>query len=192
MRSFFALSARLTVMPEPGKTTTPVGRISSMRSLRLNGAALPSRVHSGLNAICACSDREVERFKDAGKPVYYAIDQLPHLIDYLVARAILSHKIKPKFQNAPWDALQGFEIVDTQKAEYLDQDRPVNRSEVIDKNLRGHWRPRQAVKARVPAEQFAGKTPFARQTIGVPVAVVLSRSICPPFSQECRERPGGS
>ena len=35
-----------------GKTMTPVGTMSSMRSLRLEGAALPSGVQSGLNAIC--------------------------------------------------------------------------------------------------------------------------------------------
>ena len=39
-------------MPEPGKTMTPAGTMSSMRSLRLKGAALPSRVQSGLKAIC--------------------------------------------------------------------------------------------------------------------------------------------
>ena len=39
-------------MPEPGQTMTPIGRISSMRSLRLNGAALPWRDHSGLKTIC--------------------------------------------------------------------------------------------------------------------------------------------
>ena len=34
-----ALSARLSVTPEPGNTTTPIGRASSSWSLRLNGAA---------------------------------------------------------------------------------------------------------------------------------------------------------
>src|SRR5690554_756920 len=40
------------VAGEPGKTTMPIGRASSMRSLRLKGAALPSRFQSGLKAIC--------------------------------------------------------------------------------------------------------------------------------------------
>ena len=35
-------------MPEPGKTMTPAGTMSSMRSLRLKGAALPSRGPVGL------------------------------------------------------------------------------------------------------------------------------------------------
>ena len=52
MPSFRALSARLSVMPEPGNTTSLIGRTSSKRSLRLKGAALPSRVQSGLKAIC--------------------------------------------------------------------------------------------------------------------------------------------
>src|SRR5688572_4946369 len=39
-------------MPEPGNTTRPIGRISRIRSLRLKGAALPSRIQSGLKAIC--------------------------------------------------------------------------------------------------------------------------------------------
>ena len=34
-----ALSARFSVTPEPGNTTTPIGRASSSWSLRLNGAA---------------------------------------------------------------------------------------------------------------------------------------------------------
>lgn len=38
--SFVALSARLPVMPELGKMITPAETISSMRSLRLNRAAL--------------------------------------------------------------------------------------------------------------------------------------------------------
>ena len=38
-------------MPEPGKTMTPAGTISSMRSLRFNGAALPSAAQSGLKPI---------------------------------------------------------------------------------------------------------------------------------------------
>jgi hypothetical protein len=37
--------------PEPGKTMIPIGMASSMRSLRLNGAALLCRAHSGLKAI---------------------------------------------------------------------------------------------------------------------------------------------
>lgn len=44
----FALSARLSVTPEPGKTTTPIGTASSSASLRLNGAALACRCQSGL------------------------------------------------------------------------------------------------------------------------------------------------
>ena len=36
----------------PGKTRTPTGRTSSIASLRLNGAALPCLVQSGLKAIC--------------------------------------------------------------------------------------------------------------------------------------------
>ena len=39
-------------MPDPGKTITPIGITSSIRSLRLNGAALLCRAHSGLKAIC--------------------------------------------------------------------------------------------------------------------------------------------
>ena len=33
-------------MPDPGKTMTPIGITSSIRSLRLNGAALLCRAHS--------------------------------------------------------------------------------------------------------------------------------------------------
>jgi hypothetical protein len=40
-------------MPEPGKAMTPAGRVSSIWSLRLNGAALRWRIQSGLKAICA-------------------------------------------------------------------------------------------------------------------------------------------
>ena len=40
MPSFLALSARFAEIPEPGNTMTPIGRISSILSLRLNGAAL--------------------------------------------------------------------------------------------------------------------------------------------------------
>ena len=39
MPSFLALSARFAEMPEPGNTMTPIGRTSSIWSLRLNGAA---------------------------------------------------------------------------------------------------------------------------------------------------------
>ena len=39
-------------MPEPGKTMTPIGRTSSIWSLRLKGAALACLVQSGLKAIC--------------------------------------------------------------------------------------------------------------------------------------------
>ena len=52
MPSFRALSAKLSVTPEPGKTTTPMGRASSSWSLRLNGAALAWRAKSGLKTIC--------------------------------------------------------------------------------------------------------------------------------------------
>src|SRR6516165_8896409 len=48
----FALSARLSWIPVPGKCMTPIGSSSSMASLRLNGAALACFVQSGLNAIC--------------------------------------------------------------------------------------------------------------------------------------------
>jgi len=48
MPSFLALSARFAEIPEPGNTTTPIGNASSRRSLRLNGAARPSRAQSGL------------------------------------------------------------------------------------------------------------------------------------------------
>ena len=41
MPSVLALSARLSVMPDPGKTMRPMGRTSSSWSLRLNGADLP-------------------------------------------------------------------------------------------------------------------------------------------------------
>jgi hypothetical protein len=52
MPSFFALSARLSWMPVPGKYISPIGRTSSMASFRLNGAALACFVQSGLKAIC--------------------------------------------------------------------------------------------------------------------------------------------
>ncbi len=52
MPSFLALSARLAEMPEPGKTITPMGSVSSIWSLRLNGAALACLVQSGLKVIC--------------------------------------------------------------------------------------------------------------------------------------------
>ena len=52
MPSFLALSARLSVMPVPGNTMTACGTSARRRSLRLKGAALPSRSQSGLNAIC--------------------------------------------------------------------------------------------------------------------------------------------
>src|SRR5258707_7922760 len=52
MPSFFALSARLSWIPVPGKCMTPIGSNSSMASLRLNGAALACLVQSGLKAIC--------------------------------------------------------------------------------------------------------------------------------------------
>ena len=52
MPSRFALSARLSWMPVPGKCMTPIGSSSSMASLRLNGAALACFVQSGLKAIC--------------------------------------------------------------------------------------------------------------------------------------------
>jgi len=48
MPSLFALSARLSLIPEPGNTTTPIGSTSSSWSLRLNGAAFLCRVNSGL------------------------------------------------------------------------------------------------------------------------------------------------
>jgi hypothetical protein len=48
----FALSARLSWIPVPGKCMTPIGSSSSMASLRLKGAALAWRVQSGLKAIC--------------------------------------------------------------------------------------------------------------------------------------------
>jgi len=40
MPSFFALSARLSWIPVPGQTTTPIGRASNIASFRLKGAAL--------------------------------------------------------------------------------------------------------------------------------------------------------
>src|ERR1700730_2870208 len=40
MPSRFALSARLSWIPVPGKCMTPIGSSSSMASLRLNGAAM--------------------------------------------------------------------------------------------------------------------------------------------------------
>src|SRR5882762_1532180 len=52
MPSRFALSARLSWIPVPGKCMTPIGSSSSMASLRLNGAALACFVQSGLKAIC--------------------------------------------------------------------------------------------------------------------------------------------
>ena len=52
MPSRRALSARLSVTPEPGKTTTPIGSASSIWSLRLNGAALTCCTQSGLKTIC--------------------------------------------------------------------------------------------------------------------------------------------
>ncbi len=50
--SLRALSARLSRMPVSGKWMTPIGSVSSMASLRLEGAALACLVQSGLNAIC--------------------------------------------------------------------------------------------------------------------------------------------
>src|SRR5260364_15055 len=47
-----ALSARLSWIPVPGNTMTPIGIIVSMRSLRLNGADLACFDQSGLNATC--------------------------------------------------------------------------------------------------------------------------------------------
>jgi hypothetical protein len=47
----FALSARLSWIPVPGKCMTPIGRSSSMASLRLNGAAFACFVQSGLKPI---------------------------------------------------------------------------------------------------------------------------------------------
>src|SRR5216684_16815 len=52
MPNRFALSARLSWIPVPGKCMTPIGSSSSMASLRLNGAALACFVQSGLKAIC--------------------------------------------------------------------------------------------------------------------------------------------
>ena len=49
--SRFALSARLSRIPVPGKCMTPIGRSSSIASLPLNGAALACFVQSGLKAI---------------------------------------------------------------------------------------------------------------------------------------------
>ena len=51
MPSFFALSARLSWMAVPGNTTIPIGRTSSIVSLRLNGAAFRCFVQSVLNAM---------------------------------------------------------------------------------------------------------------------------------------------
>lgn len=48
MPRFLALSARLSWMPVPGNTMMPIGKASSIASLRLNGAALAWRVQSGL------------------------------------------------------------------------------------------------------------------------------------------------
>src|SRR3954471_10055826 len=45
-----ALSARFSLMPEPGNRRTPIGRASSIWSLRLNGAAFLCRAQSGLKA----------------------------------------------------------------------------------------------------------------------------------------------
>src|SRR5271170_365612 len=53
MPSLRALSARFSEMPEPGKTTRPVGSASSIVSLRLKGAALRWRFQSGLNTTWA-------------------------------------------------------------------------------------------------------------------------------------------
>lgn len=52
MPSLRALSARVSWMPVPGATSTPIGNTSSMASFRLNGAALAWRAQSGLKAIC--------------------------------------------------------------------------------------------------------------------------------------------
>ncbi len=46
-----ALSTRFSVMPEPGKAMTPLGRRLSSSSLRRNGAARPWRSQSGLQTI---------------------------------------------------------------------------------------------------------------------------------------------
>lgn len=47
-----AWAASVPRQPEPGNTTTPIGRTSSNWWLRLNGAALAWRVKSGLKATC--------------------------------------------------------------------------------------------------------------------------------------------
>src|SRR3954469_5007947 len=52
MPSLRALSARFSLMPEPGTSRTPIGRASSIWSLRLNGAAFLCRAQSGLKATC--------------------------------------------------------------------------------------------------------------------------------------------
>jgi len=48
------LSLVCQVFPDAGagKTMAPMGRVSSMASLRLNGATFARRLQSGLNAIC--------------------------------------------------------------------------------------------------------------------------------------------
>ncbi len=45
-----SLSARFSTIPEPGKAMMPIGRASSIASLRLNGTAFLCRVQSGSNA----------------------------------------------------------------------------------------------------------------------------------------------
>jgi hypothetical protein len=62
MPSFLALSARLSWMPVPGQTMTPIGRASSIASFRLKGAALACFVQSGLRrSVPTCGDRPCER-----------------------------------------------------------------------------------------------------------------------------------
>ena len=56
MPSLRALSARFAEMPEPGKAITPIGMVSSIRSLRLNGAALLARVHRNV-AVAALANK---------------------------------------------------------------------------------------------------------------------------------------
>ena len=51
MPSCLALSTRLSVMPEPGKAMTPLGRRFSSSSLRRKGAARPCWFQSGLQTI---------------------------------------------------------------------------------------------------------------------------------------------
>src|SRR4029453_1292369 len=69
MPSLRALSARFSLMPEPGNRRTPIGIASSIWSLRLNGAAFLCRAQSGLNATWGTCRLSAQQGGDALSPL---------------------------------------------------------------------------------------------------------------------------